>query len=298
MEFISARLNYELVTIKQFVYPSSFEFEFLGDTLEGIPTELLVEIVGSRKPILFCEGTKAEIDCKVYESLFGAKYTVIPTGNCLTVEKSTVLCNLHASVYNVQSAIGIIDSDLKDESQIKELKKKGIYALYCNEIEMFLIDEYLFKKVLERVFIKEDTFVTFQNSFFKKLEERKEHIIKRKVKTIIDNRFRSSCIDDKKNNSIEEIKKNMQDIVNDINVEELWQKFEEELVSVIKGKDYEKAKQFCCLEHKEVIPGLTNPIVSNYLEIALGILREDRCASSYLREKYFPDIDMQLKLEA
>ena len=52
MDFINARSNFELVKIKSFVRPNKFEFEFLGTALDDIPTELIVEIVGSRKPIL------------------------------------------------------------------------------------------------------------------------------------------------------------------------------------------------------------------------------------------------------
>ena len=145
MEFVSARSNFELVKINNFVYPDKFEFEFMGDTLENIQADLVVEIVGSPKPILFCEGSKNGYDYKIYECIFGEKYTVVPTGNCTSVERSVEACNSHANVYAIQSAIGIIDSDLKSVEEIERLKAKKVFTLKCNEIEMLLIDETIFK---------------------------------------------------------------------------------------------------------------------------------------------------------
>ena len=80
IEFVSARTNYELAKIKSFIYPDQFEFDFLGDSLENIQSELIVEILGSRKPILFCEGSKSDYDYRVYESLFGKKWELYVSG--------------------------------------------------------------------------------------------------------------------------------------------------------------------------------------------------------------------------
>lgn len=173
MEFIGARSNFELVKMKSFSHPDKFELEFLGNSLEDISTDLIVEVVGSRKPILFCEGTRVDYDYKVYERLFGKQYTIIPTGNCVSVENSVEACNLHASSYSIESAIGIIDSDLKSGREIQRLKEKKVYCLKCNEIEMLLLDELIFRRVLTQLYKSKESFNQFQTKFFEKLEERK-----------------------------------------------------------------------------------------------------------------------------
>lgn len=71
VDFIKARINSELVKIAEYVRPDKFTFEFLGDSYESLPMENIVEIVGSRRPILFCEGTKSSDDYKIYEIFFG-----------------------------------------------------------------------------------------------------------------------------------------------------------------------------------------------------------------------------------
>ena len=106
-------------------------------------------------------------DYKIYEKLFDDQYTVIPSGNCLSVENSVDACNIHASTYSIQSAIGIIDSDLKSTEEIERLKEKQIYALRCNEMEMLLLDEAIFKKVLAHLYKPASDFDAFKNVFLR-----------------------------------------------------------------------------------------------------------------------------------
>lgn len=292
IDFISARSNFELVKIKSFVRPNKFEFEFLGGALEDIQTEYIVEIVGSRKPILFCEGSKSDYDYKIYENLFGEKYTVIATGNCVAVENSVEACNMHATTYSIQSAIGIIDSDLKSSEEIERLKEKRIYPLKCNEIEMLLLDEAIFKRVLAQVYKPESEFEAFKNAFFHKLNERKQHIVKRLVKTQIDEKLRSSIIDDRNNRTKEEIKENLSSIFDSLDVDTIWSNCETKITNIITQKNYEEALQYCCLEHTEIIVGVATRFVSNYAAIALGVLGSDEQLSSVIKSKYFPDLNV------
>ena len=291
MEFINARSNFELVKIKSFVRPNKFEFEFLGDTLDSIQSEFIVEIVGSRKPILFCEGSKADYDYKIYENLFGNGYTVIPTGNCASVENSVDACNMHATTYSIQSAIGIIDSDLKSAEEIERLRAKKVFSLKCNEIEMLLLDEAIFKKVLHQIYKPETEFEAFKVAFFNKLNERKQHIVKRLVKTQIDEKLRSSIIDDKNNKTKDEIKANLENIFNGLDVDALWTACDAKITDIIARKDYEEALRYCCLEHTEIIVGVGKRFVNDYATIALGVLGENQELSSHIRTKYFSEIN-------
>lgn len=289
IEFISARSNFEVAKVKNFVYPDKFEFDFLGDTMEDIPSNLVVEILGSRKPILFCEGEKVDYDYKVYECLFGDDFTIVPVGNCTSVERCVVACNLHANTYNAQSAIGIIDSDLKSEVEIEKLKENRIFTLRCNEIEMLLIDEMIFKEALARVFKSVDQFYVFEKDFFTKLDERRDFIIKRLVKTQIDEILQHSVIDDKTNKTKEAMKANLETIIKKIDVDRLWQEYESNLTDIISHNKYEEALRICCLEHGEIISGLGNKIIPNYRSIALGVLRDNTQLAKAIRDKYFGD---------
>lgn len=292
MDFINARSNFELVKIKSFVRPNKFEFEFLGSTLDDIPAAVIVDIVGSRKPLLFCEGLKTDYDYKIYEKLFGDQYTVIPTGNCLSVENSVEACNMHATTYSIQSAIGIIDSDLKSTEEIERLKEKKVYALRCNEIEMLLLDEAIFKKVLAQLYKPSSVFDSFKNAFFAKLNERKQHIVKRLVKTQIDEKLRSSIIDDKNNKTKEAIKANLSSIFTSLDVDTIWAECEAKITDIVNRKDYDDALRYCCLEHTEVIVGVGKRFVSDYATIALGVLGDDTQLAASIKAKYFSEINV------
>ena len=287
MEFINARSNFELVKIRNFVYPDKFDFEFLGSALDDLNPDFIVEIVGSRKPILFCEGSKTDYDYKIYENLYGTNYTVIPTGNCANVENSVDACNLHASTYSIQSAVGIIDSDLKSDTEIARLSAKQVYVLKCNEIEMLLLDENIFKKVLTQIYKPETEFNAFKAAFFKKLTERKEHLIKRLVKTQIDEKLRVSVIDDKKNKTQQEIKANLSNIFGGIDVDTMWADCDSKITDIITQQNYDAALKYCCLEHTEVIIGVGKPFVTDYATIAMGVLKDDENLSRVIKQKYF-----------
>lgn len=292
MEFINARSDFELVKIKSFTYPNKFDFEFLGCTLEDLSSDFIVEVVGSRKPILFCEGSKTDYDYKVYENLFGDKYTVIPTGNCASVVNSVDACNAHAIIYSIQSAVGIIDSDLRSAAEINCLKAKKVYALKCNEIEMLLLDEMIFKKVLAHIYKAETDFEAYKTAFFAKLTERKQHIIKRLVKTQIDEKLKSSVIDDKTNKTQEELKENLSSIFGGLDVDILWTTCDTKITDIIARQDYDSALQYCCLEHTEVIVGVGKPFVTDYASIALGVLKDDVTLAAAIKVKYFADFDL------
>lgn len=292
MEFINARLDFELVKIKSFTYPNKFDFEFLGSTLEDLSSDFIVEVVGSRKPILFCEGSKTDYDFKIYENLFGDKYTVIPTGNCASVENSVDACNAHAATYSIQSAVGIIDSDLKSDAEINRLKANKVYALKCNEIEMLLLDEAIFKKVLAQIYKPEMEFAAFKTAFFAKLTERKQYIIKRLVKTQIDEKLKSSVIDDKTNKTQEELRANLSSIFGGFDVDTLWAACYSKITDIIMRQDYDGALKYCCLEHTEVIVGVGKPFVTSYATIALGVLKDDATLAASIKTKYFGDFDL------
>lgn len=292
IDFIISRSNYELVKIKNFFPPDKFELEFLGNSISEISTKYIVEIIGSRKPILFCEGTKTDYDCQIYECLFGNKYTIIPVGNCTTVENSVIACNQLSQNFSIQPAIGIVDSDLKSDEQIERLKTKQIFSLKCNEIEMLLLDEFIFKKVSKHFFKPEyETFKSFKEDFFRKLYQRKEHIIKRFVKIKVEDRLHSIIINDKDSKTKEELTKECADIFKNINVEVIWNNFEKIFTQILEDEKYDEALRYCCLEHNEVLVGITNKYFKEYPEIALGLLNTDSELSKQIREKYFFDID-------
>ena len=114
---------------------------------QEFPLTLLAEVSGTRKPILFCEGTKNSIDYQIYSKLFSEFCFVKPVqGHKQVIQYTKAYNKLKKSHGN--EAYGIIDYDWMDEARIESYKKKNIFVLPFNEIEMFLIDEEIVNYVL------------------------------------------------------------------------------------------------------------------------------------------------------
>ena len=131
--------NAQKCWIRKFDYPNQWDIM----PIEGseIPEELLMRILGSRKKILFCEGTKESFDCKFFEILF-PNYTIIPAGSCEEVVSYTRAFNKYPN--RIANAYGIIDRDVRPEKQLDAFKTDRVYSYDVAEIEnLFLVEDFL-----------------------------------------------------------------------------------------------------------------------------------------------------------
>lgn len=127
------------IWIKSFEYPNHWDFRFLSD--DTIPEDLYLELLGSKRKILFCEGDMQSFNYKLYSALFPDLF-VVPVENCSKVRAYTRAMN-SGGLANVQ-ALGIIDRDLLTEEDVSDLMEENIYVLGVSEIEnVFLLSELL-----------------------------------------------------------------------------------------------------------------------------------------------------------
>ncbi|MDD5164051.1 MAG: AAA family ATPase [Patescibacteria group bacterium] len=105
-----------------------------------IPENLYLEILGSRKSILFVEGEKGSLDIQIYQ-LFYDNFTVIPRGSCGEVIESVKGLKKNPNLHD-KKVYGLIDRDFHSEEKIKSWHKKGIFSIKLNKVEnLFLIPE-------------------------------------------------------------------------------------------------------------------------------------------------------------
>ncbi|MBQ4056088.1 MAG: AAA family ATPase [Bacteroidaceae bacterium] len=138
LEFATNRIA-QKYWMKSFTYPSSWQIEKIEEN--EIPQELLLNILGSKKKILFCEGKKYSLDTQIFEILF-PHYTITPVSTCKDVINYTKAFNsLH---YKDTTAIGIIDRDFREEAQLLKLQQQNIYSYDVAEIEnLFLVEDFI-----------------------------------------------------------------------------------------------------------------------------------------------------------
>lgn len=138
-------------------------------TKSELPENLLFDILGSRKNVLFVEGENNSYDTQLYTLLY-PNYYVIACGSCTQVIARTKVFRSNASLHDYQ-VYGLIDRDYRSDYEIEKYKNYGIVSLQVAEVEnLFLVEE------LIRLLAKH-------------LEENPDAVFEKVKKYIIEDRF-------------------------------------------------------------------------------------------------------------
>lgn len=141
LDFAASRKDAKKLWIKNYEGAEHWIWESVPE-IETIPENLVIEIVGNRKNIIFCEGEKASYDPVLYQAAF-PDYHIVPRGGCEKVIESTKAVRANPSLHHLQ-AFGIIDSDYRTAEEITALRDAGIYTINVAEIEnLFCIEPIL-----------------------------------------------------------------------------------------------------------------------------------------------------------
>lgn len=141
LDFAASRKESKKIWIKSYSGAANWTWEEVPE-MEAIPENLVIEIIGNRKNIIFCEGEKASYDSILYQAAF-PDYHIVPRGGCEKVIESTKAVRANPSLHHLQ-AFGIIDSDYRTAEEIAALRDAGIYTINVAEIEnLFCIEPIL-----------------------------------------------------------------------------------------------------------------------------------------------------------
>lgn len=103
----------------------------------GFDEEITTLILGSRKPVLFVEGTDSSLDLTIYRCCY-PEWTVIPRNSCQEVIHSVVTMRRNKDLTRVTCS-GIVDADDYQPDDIAYLEKLGIAVLPVSEIENIIL---------------------------------------------------------------------------------------------------------------------------------------------------------------
>ena len=138
-QFAATHKNSEKLWIKNYD-GINWNFEEIKDS--NLPEQLLLDILGNRKPVLFVEGTSDSYDTKLYSEIY-KDYYVIPCGSCSSVIAQTKSMNANEQLHHLK-CYGIIDRDYRTDYEIEVYKRDNIFALEVAEVEnLFLTEELL-----------------------------------------------------------------------------------------------------------------------------------------------------------
>src|SRR5690606_8683550 len=121
-----------------------WDYEILEEETP-IPEQLYLEVLGSRKPIIFLEGESSSIDYELYEQVF-SEFTIKPLGSCEKVIQTVKSFNEQNTFHHLNS-YGIIDRDRRPQSDLIKLNSKDIWVLDVAEAENLLLEENIVKAI-------------------------------------------------------------------------------------------------------------------------------------------------------
>lgn len=295
VDFITSRSVQHFYWCQSYDGNHTWDIKKIESNLDEFPKSLIVELLGSSKKILFCEGDKNSLDYKVYTALFENEVVVIPVGGHKNVINYTKAYN--KSNFFGYSAFGIIDKDYHTEEVLKKYKEENIYHLKFNEIEMFLLTEEIIDNVLNANNTKEDAEKLkekFKKEFMTIVGERRDNLINRYVKYQIDQCM--GQLDDYKfsgDYSTDKIKLYYNNIIDDLNLEDLINELNNELDDLLGKSDYNKYLEIS--NFKYLFEHNARKIFElNYKHISCNKIEMDSELRKQLREKYFLELTNKL----
>lgn len=105
-----------------------------------LPEELLLDILGSRKNVLFVEGERNSYDTQLYTELY-PDYHVVPCGSCTQVIARTKAFRSNQTLHDCD-VYGIIDRDFRSDYEIEKYKGDHIFTINVAEVEnLFIVEE-------------------------------------------------------------------------------------------------------------------------------------------------------------
>ena len=147
VDFAAAKSAAEMVWLKSFD-GSNWQWELI-DQDENLPDELLIEVLGSRKPVVFVEGENGSYDVSLYRELL-PKFLVIPRGSCTQVIQSVKALKANEQIHHLE-VYGVIDRDRRVPAEIAKLEQDSIYVLEVAEVENLFCTKEVIEIVSERL---------------------------------------------------------------------------------------------------------------------------------------------------
>ena len=292
MDFVQSRTNATYIWCKNFEAPYDFDYLLLEDSQE-MPLSLLTEVSGTRKPILFCEGTKTSIDYQIYSKLFSDFCFVKPVQGHKQVIQYTKAYNKLEKTYG-NKAYGIIDYDWMDEARIESYKKKNIFVLPFNEIEMLLVDEEIVNSVLsDDEEDKKQKINKLRDTVIGLCITNKDKIIRIALKKKLDEFMEGHLIETREPTE-DEARTFLENLSEKFDITVTLENITKIVEDSIASSDFSKILKICNLKNEIIASKEIKEIVSNLKENALSSIAMNNDLQITLRHKYFEELEMKL----
>jgi energy-coupling factor transporter ATP-binding protein EcfA2 len=234
VDFASAQEAAKKVWLKSYD-GQSWEWEVVEDD-ENLPDELLIEVLGSRKPVVFVEGENGSYDVSLYREIL-SDYLVIPRGSCSQVIQSVKALNANPQIHHLK-VYGIIDRDRRVQAEINKLERDFIYVLEVAEVENLFCTREVVEIVSNR--LARDPVADFQtvsNNVFNRLQSEIDTQVSLRVSSEV--KFQLNMFDTTQKGA-NNINNALQTLVANIDINQIYLDTNNSYNEVLHNKDYEK----------------------------------------------------------
>ncbi|MFN0188367.1 MAG: DUF4435 domain-containing protein [Bacteroidia bacterium] len=279
LDFATSRIHAKKLWLRSSTHPDKFNLEEIPSS--DIPQPLLLELLGSRQNIIFCEGKIGSLDERIYSILF-PNYIIKPVGGCLSVINYTKAYNKVPN--SPTKAFGIIDADYQSENRLRSLESEGVFGIMLAEVDNLLFDEEVLASLSKELQRSEDLVSKIKNSVLGKLENEKERQISNYVSAKVDHYFKDTNVP--KGNNLSILKSNYKQFIGIIELEKWAKNRDEQLSEIVLKKDYLGAIQIL---NDKGLESIANSCfgIKNFNERAIKLLKKDEKLQTHLR-KHFP----------
>lgn len=277
IEFASSRAFARRIWIRTyFADDHLWDYEIL-DNKESFPEEIYLTLLGSRKPILFIEGTETNsIDNRLYPLVF-TDYMVKPMGGCQKVIETTKAFRQLKDFHTLES-MGIVDRDRRTRGEVEYLNEQHILVPDVAEVENLLLLEAVIKVVARKLManpdmvfdeVRENIIRLFEKDLDEQVLLHTKHRVRKRLETSLNRKITSK----------EELSEHIMTLQEEIDVKELYDRLKQKFSVYIENRDY---KMILRVYNQKGILGqsrLCNLLGINnkasYLNLIISILKED-----------------------
>lgn len=282
LEFATTRTTATKVWIRSFQFPNKWDIEQIPHN--ELPEPLLLELLGSRKNILFCEGKKGSIDEKVYNILF-PNFTITPVESCFDVINYTKAFNKIPN--KMVNAFGLIDSDHHSSERLQKIKRENIYSISLAEIENLFLDKDFLKIFADKILKTDDDVNQICKGIIEKFKSDQELQISNYISARINNYFKDS--DMSKGNTLDDVKNNYKSFSEEIKIEEWYTIRKNYLTDIAENFDYEG---IISVYNNKGLKMVVNQIfkISDFTDRALKLIQFETANHTPLLKKFPEEI--------
>lgn len=199
VDFVNSRTRNVCIWVKSYdAGQSTWDYELIANG--EYQEEMFVDLIGTRRPILFIEGDmRHSIDARLYPLVF-PDCTVKPLGSCSKVIETVRSFSGLQHMHHLESR-GVVDRDRRTDQEVEYLRRKSVMVADVAEIENLFLLEGVIRAMAKRrgknpdkVFgeVKRAIVAEFKRRYDEQALQHVRYRIKREVEMKVDARF--SCI--------------------------------------------------------------------------------------------------------